>query len=72
MDMSLGKKTNVTERVNVVFALDFFNVFNHVDFANPSLDLQNPRAFGVITTQFTYPDRTVGSRWIQFGLRVEF
>jgi hypothetical protein len=74
LDMSLGKKTNIggENGVNVTFAFDFFNVFNKVDFANPSLDLTNPRAFGVITSQFTPPSRTVGSRWIQFGMRVEF
>lgn len=76
MDLSLGKKTAVTEGVNLVFALDFLNVFNHVDFDNPSLDLNNPRAFGVITGQFTpgsRPAAGVGaSRWIQLGFRVEF
>jgi hypothetical protein len=52
--------------VSVVFAFDFFNIFNKVDFNNPSLDLTNPRAFGVITSQNNAPRR------IQFGLRVEF
>lgn len=72
LDISLGKKTAIKEGVSLVFALDFFNVFNKVDFNNPSLDLNNQRAFGVITTQFTPPDRVTGSRWIQFGMRVEF
>jgi hypothetical protein len=72
LDMSLGKKTAITESVNVTFALDFFNIFNKVDFNNPSLDLNDPRGFGVITSQLTPPDRTVGSRWIQFGMRIEF
>jgi len=53
---------------------DFFNVFNNVMFANPTLDLNNSRAFGVLTTQFIAPERnnTAGSRWIQLGLRIEF
>jgi len=72
LDMSLGKKTTIAEKVNVTFALDFFNAFNHVDFVNPGLSLTDPRAFGVITTQLTPPDRVAGSRWIQFGMRVEF
>src|SRR5207244_1564697 len=72
LDMSLGKKTTIAEKVSVTFALDFFNVFNHVDFNNPNLDLTNPRGFGVITTQLTPPARVAGSRWIQFGMRVEF
>ncbi len=72
LDMSLGKKTTVAENVNIVFSFDFFNIFNHVDFNNPSLSLLNPRAFGVVTSQFIQPNRTEGSRWIQFGFRVEF
>jgi len=72
LDMSIGKKTSITERASMVISADFFNVLNKVDFVNPSLDLANPRAFGVITTQFTPPNRTTGSRWIQLGLRVEF
>ncbi len=72
VDLSMGKRTSITEQVNVTFVLDFFNAFNNVIFANPGLDLTNPRAFGVITTQFVPPDRVAGSRWIQFGLRFEF
>ncbi len=72
MDMSIGKRTAITERLNVTFAFDFFNLDNHVTFANPGLSLTDPRGFGVITTQFVPPDRVAGSRWIQFGLRVEF
>jgi hypothetical protein len=72
VDTSVGKKTSITERVNLVFSADFFNLLNKVDFGNPSLDLNNPRAFGVITTQFTPANRTTGSRWIQLALRVEF
>ena len=73
--MSIGKRTAITESVNLTFAFDFFNVFNKVDYAVNAatfLDLNTPRAFGVLTQQFVPPDRTAGSRWIQFGLRVEF
>jgi hypothetical protein len=66
LNLSVGKRTTLTEDVNMVFAFDFFNIFNHVDFNNPSLDLNNSRAFGVITSQGNTPRR------IQFGLRVEF
>jgi hypothetical protein len=72
LDMSLGKKTTIMENKTLTFAADFFNVFNHVNFANPSLDLNNPAAFGVITEQFTPLNRFAGSRSIQLGLRLEF
>jgi hypothetical protein len=74
-DMTLGKRTSITEKLNVTFSLDFFNILNRVEFATNTagfLDLNNPRAFGVFTTQFVPPDRVSGSRWIQFGLRFEF
>jgi hypothetical protein len=72
LDTSLGKKTNITERVNATFSADFFNVLNKVDFANPGLSLTSPTSFGVITSQFVPANRTSGSRWIQLSLRVEF
>jgi len=71
-DMSLGKTTNITERVKVVFSADFFNLFNHVNFLDPSFDTTNPSTFGVINTQLVPADRIQGSRWIQMGLRFEF
>jgi len=51
---------------------DFFNVFNHVDFANPALAINNLTTFGNITSQYTPGNRTNGARWIQIGARVEF
>jgi len=71
-DMSLGKSTSITERLKVEFSADFFNLFNHVNFLDPSLDTTNPSTFGVINTQLVPADRIQGSRWIQLGLRVRF
>ena len=72
LDFSLGKTTRIGERLAARFSLDFFNVFNHPLFSNPALDLTNPRAFGVVTQQNVPTRRESSSRWIQFGLRVEF
>lgn len=72
LDLSLGKTTPLTERVAARFSLDFFNVFNHTLFSNPVLDLTNPRSFGVVTQQNVPTRRESSSRWIQFGLRLEF
>jgi hypothetical protein len=71
-DMTFGKTTHVTERVLTRFSADFFNVFNHANFNNPTLSLTNAAAFGVISGTFTPPNRTNSARWIEFGLRVEF
>ena len=72
VDLSLGKTTTIKENFKVTFLADFFNAFNNVIFANPTLDLNQAASFGVLTTQFVPPDRTTGSRWIQLGLRIEF
>jgi hypothetical protein len=72
LDMSLGKSTNITERLKLVFTADFFNLFNHVNFLDPSFDTTNPATFGVINTQLVPADRIQGSRWIQLSLRVNF
>ncbi len=68
-DISIGKKTNITERVKTVFTFDLINAFNRVEFDDQigfSLDLRNRAAFGVLTRQFADP------RKIQLGLRFEF
>jgi len=74
VDLSLGKQTTIKEGLKVTFLADFFNAFNNVMFANPTLDLNTSNTFGVLTTQFIAPERnnTAGSRWIQLGLRIEF
>jgi len=69
VDWSVGKKTAVTENVNLVFSLDFLNVFNHMEFDDPSgssLRLTTKSSFGSLRYQFNRP------RYIQFGFRVEF
>lgn len=71
-DVSLGKTTKITEKINTRFSADFFNILNHPNFANPSLSYTNPAAFGVITGTFQPPNRTNSARWIELGLRVQF
>ena len=66
MDASLGKKTQISDRVSAVLTGDFINVLNHVEFVDPTLSLQSGTTFGVLTTQFGTP------RAIQVSLRVEF
>jgi hypothetical protein len=80
LDASFGKETSITERFKVRFSADFFNFFNHVSFDDPLNPFQPTgftdgtiaHAFGAITNSFTPAQRPVGSRWIQFGLRVQF
>ena len=66
-DFSLIKNFVIGERQQVRFQTDFFNIWNHPNFANPAAtDIENPGAFGKIVS-------TVGNpRLIQFSLRYGF
>ncbi|MBZ5528015.1 MAG: TonB-dependent receptor [Acidobacteriia bacterium] len=66
-DFSLIKNIKLNERNSMRFTADFFNVWNHANFGNPSVtDVENPGGFGKIFS-------TVGTpRLIQFSLRWAF
>jgi hypothetical protein len=66
VDLSVGKRTALTEKVSMAFSADFTNAFNRVEFGDPNLNFTNPRAFGVLNSQINLP------RYIQLGLRFEF
>lgn len=72
LDSRLGKTISFHERFKIEFSADFFNIFNHVNYFQPGLNLQNPASFGVISQELIPADRTQGSRWIQLGLRASF
>ena len=72
LDLGFGKSTAIAETVKAEFSFNCFNVFNHTNFLDPSFDVTNPSAFGVINTQLIPADRLSGSRWIQFALRLSF
>jgi hypothetical protein len=66
-DFSAGKAFAVTERQRLRITADFFDLFNHPNFANPAfLDIESPSNFGQITS-------TVGTpRLIQFSAKYSF
>ena len=73
LDMSLGKRTTLTEKVSMSISADFFNIFNHPNFQDPILDINQKASFGVISTQLIPTNRdNAGARWIQIGLRMDF
>src|SRR5215471_10888957 len=66
-DFSLIKTLRVTERNEVRFTADFFNIWNHANFANPAFtDVEVGSAFGKIFNSTGTP------RLIQFSLRWAF
>jgi hypothetical protein len=40
VDLSIGRKFSITERLNVQFRADAFNLFNHPNFTNPNAGVQ--------------------------------
>jgi hypothetical protein len=70
VDASLFKTTAITERTNLQFRAEFFNVLNHTNFGTPNATVFSSGAIspsaGLITTTATT------SRQIQFGLKLIF
>jgi hypothetical protein len=66
-DLSVMKKFHIGERHNFQFRTDFFNLFNHPIFREPStVNIGTPSTFGQITAT------AVPARLIQFGLKYNF
>ena len=70
-DFSLIKNFKITERQSLRFTTDFFNIWNHANFANPAVtDVESIATtnspFGKITSTLGTP------RLIQFSLRYAF
>jgi len=64
-DFAVFKRTSITERFNVEFRTEFFNLFNHPQFGPPNGTLTSAN-FGVVTNTVNLP------RLIQFGLKFNF
>ncbi|MCP9493071.1 MAG: carboxypeptidase-like regulatory domain-containing protein [Pyrinomonadaceae bacterium MAG19_C2-C3] len=65
-DLSLSKRTRITENTEVELRADAFNLFNNVNFANPSGDISDGTDFGLISNTIG------GPRVFQFGAKLRF
>jgi hypothetical protein len=65
-DSSLMKNTPLTERVNLEFRAEFFNILNHPTFSIPGSNISVPLTVGRITSTANT------ARDIQFGMRLSF
>jgi Carboxypeptidase regulatory-like domain len=73
VDFSVMKKFTIVERHVLSFRTDFFNLFNHPVFQNPSSVAFTPRSATNPNPTFTPITNTaVPARIIQMGLRYEF
>jgi hypothetical protein len=71
LDATLSKDVRVNERMGATLIFQFSNLLNHFQPANPSMNIDSPATWGVVTNQAT----TVGgiqSRQMEFGLRLRF
>ncbi|MBS1850315.1 MAG: TonB-dependent receptor [Acidobacteria bacterium] len=63
-DMSISKRTSITERAMLEFRTEFFNMFNHVQFTPPDTNFSSP-TFGQILD-------ARAQRQLQFGMKLLF
>ena len=63
-DASVGKRIPIKERVNLALSFDFYNLFNHANFNNPSMPLTGGSTsnFGVISSTVVPANRQASSR----------
>jgi len=78
-DMAFSKTTSITERVKLEFRAEFFNLFNHANFLNPSVinNYQGSYSSGgngtnINSGQFGQLTSTADPRIIQLALRLAF
>ena len=65
-DFTMQKNTRITESTNLSFRVEFFNIFNRRQFANPGMNISSGASFGQITAQANNP------RQIQAAMRFNF
>src|SRR5215813_7602457 len=66
-DMTISKSFRLTERFKLEVRGEAYNVFNHLNLANPIVDFNNTN-FGKITTKLV----AYNGRELQYGLRLVF
>ncbi|MGB9067452.1 MAG: carboxypeptidase-like regulatory domain-containing protein [Candidatus Acidiferrales bacterium] len=72
-DISILKNTQITERVRMQFRTDFYNAFNHPQFADPGgLSFGSVGFINVVDGPDSISHTNVNPRLIQFGLHFFF
>ena len=70
VDTSLFKKIRISERVNLQFRAEVFNLFNHANFGYPNEVVFTGANYSSSGGQLTYT--ATPSRQIQFALKLLF
>ena len=73
-DLSLEKTTAITEKTSFILRMDAFDLFNHVNFGNPTLSATGAATstFGQISATRTAVGDAGSSRQLQFAARFQF
>jgi len=71
-DMVIAKNIKLSERFNLEFRSEFYNVFNHPNFQQPDNFITDGTAFGQSTAEVGRNDGTTGARQLQFGMKLHF
>jgi hypothetical protein len=73
IDMATLKDTALTEKLKLQFRLEVFNLFNHVQFAQPNnIYYQGESTFSESLSTITRPDGTTSARQLQLALKLIF
>src|SRR5579871_6424714 len=83
LDATVSKEIRATERVGATLIIQITNVLNHFQPENPTLNIDSPQTWGVVTDQSTTGTLsgiggtargvpTINPRQMEFGLRVHF
>ncbi|PWU09169.1 MAG: carboxypeptidase regulatory-like domain-containing protein, partial [Terriglobia bacterium] len=83
LDATISKEIRATERIGATFIVQITNILNHFQAENPTLNIDSPQTWGVITDQSTTGTLsgiggtargvpTINPRQMEFGLRIHF
>jgi hypothetical protein len=72
LDFSVSKNTAVSERFNLQFRAEFFNILNHTNFGTPNLVVFSSASSAPTPTAGVITGTASTSRQIQFGLKLLF
>ncbi|HEY6971150.1 MAG TPA: hypothetical protein VJA94_18215, partial [Candidatus Angelobacter sp.] len=65
MDAAISKSIPITERFKLGIGMQAINVFNHMEFADPNLDVTS-KNFGLTSTQYS------SNRFLNLNIRLDF
>jgi hypothetical protein len=71
LDATVTKDIRIRERIGATLMFQFSNILNHFQPANPTMNIDSPAAWGVVTNQATSANG-LQARQMEFGLRIRF